>query len=130
MKQKITLLGMLLVGFSMFAQTNPAITKWLQNTTAFGSYYTSGNSTPIAMTVLSNCQQVRFNTTDVYINATGIPAYPTGIFSGDGNTNLAGDSSGVDYFFNQESPYKFPPLIICDDSKRINLNADGRPSSL
>ena len=83
----------------MFAQTNPAITKWLQNTTAFGSYYTSGNSTPIAMTVLSNCQQVRFNTTDVYINATGIPAYPTGIFSGDGNTNLAG---------NQNAIYKLP----------------------
>ena len=99
MKQKITLLGMLLVGFSMFAQTNPAITKWLQNTTAFGSYYTSGNSTPIAMTVLSNCQQVRYNTTDVYINATGIPAYPTGIFSGDGNNNLAG---------NQNAIYKLP----------------------
>ena len=99
MKQKITLFGLLLVGFSMFAQTNPAITKWLQNTTAFGSYYTSGNSTPIAMTVLSNCQQVRYNTTDVYINATGIPAYPTGIFSGDGNTNLAG---------NQNAIYKLP----------------------
>jgi hypothetical protein len=99
MNQKISLFGILLVGFSMFAQTNPAITKWLQNTTAFGSYYTSGNSTPIAMTVLSNCQQVRFNTTDVYINATGIPAYPTGIFSGDGNTNLAG---------NQNAIYKLP----------------------
>jgi hypothetical protein len=99
MNQKISLFGILLVGFSIFAQTNPAITKWLQNTTAFGSYYTSGNSTPIAMTVLSNCQQVRFNTTDVYINATGIPAYPTGIFSGDGNTNLAG---------NQNAIYKLP----------------------
>ena len=39
----------------------------------------------------------------------------------DGNTNINGDSSGVDYFFNQETPYKFPPLIICDDSKRINV---------
>jgi hypothetical protein len=34
------------------------------------------------------------------------------------------DTSGVDYFFNQESPYKYPPLIICDDSKRINQSAD------
>ena len=42
----------------------------------------------------------------------------------DGNTNIAGDSSDVDYFFNQESPYKFPKLIICDDSKRINQNID------
>jgi len=34
------------------------------------------------------------------------------------------DSHGVDYFFQQESPYKYPPLIICDDSKRINQSAD------
>jgi hypothetical protein len=99
MKQKITLLGMLLLGCSVFAQTNPVITKWLQNTTAYGSNYISGNSTPIPMTVLSNCQQVRYSSTDVYINATGIPTYPTGIFSGDGNTNLAG---------NQNAIYKLP----------------------
>ena len=42
----------------------------------------------------------------------------------DGNTNITGDSSGVDYYFNQVSPNKFPPLIICDDSKRINQNID------
>lgn len=34
------------------------------------------------------------------------------------------DSHGVDYFFQQDSPYKYPPLIICDDSKRINQSAD------
>lgn len=99
MKQKTTLLGILLIGFSMLAQTNPVITKWLQNNTAYGSYYTSGNSTPIPMSVLSNCQQVRYTSTDVYINATGIPSYPTGIFSGDGNNNLAG---------NQNAIYKLP----------------------
>jgi hypothetical protein len=33
------------------------------------------------------------------------------------------DSHGVDYFFQQESPYKYPLLIICDDSKRINQSA-------
>jgi hypothetical protein len=41
-----------------------------------------------------------------------------------GNFDLIGDSSGVDYFFNQESPNKYPALIICDDSKRINQNHD------
>jgi len=41
-----------------------------------------------------------------------------------GNTDISGDSSGVDYFFNQKSPYNYPKLIICDDSKRINQNAD------
>ena len=98
MKKIITLFTIFSV-FLINGQTNPAITSWLQNTTAFGSYYTPGNSTPIAMTVLSNCQQVRYNTTDVYINATGIPSYPTGIFTGDGNTNLAG---------NQNAIYKLP----------------------
>ena len=34
------------------------------------------------------------------------------------------DSHSVDYFFQQESPYKYPPLIICDDSKRINQSAN------
>ena len=34
------------------------------------------------------------------------------------------DSSNVDYFFNQETPYKYPALIICDDTKRINQSAD------
>ena len=98
MKKTITLLALFVV-FMMNAQTNPAITKWLQNTTTYGSYYTSGNSTPIPMTVLANCQQVRYSTNWVYVNATGIPAYTTGIFTGDGNTNLAG---------NQNAIYKIP----------------------
>jgi hypothetical protein len=34
------------------------------------------------------------------------------------------DSSNVDYFFNQESPYKYPALIICDDSKRSSQSAN------
>ena len=98
MKKIITLLALFIV-FLMNAQTNPAITKWLQNTTTYGSYYTSGNSTPIAMTVLANCQQVRYSSNWVYVNATGIPAYTTGIFTGDGNTNVAG---------NQNAIYKIP----------------------
>lgn len=37
---------------------------------------------------------------------------------------LKHDSSALDTFFNQETPYKFPALIICDDSKRINQSSD------
>ena len=39
-----------------------------------------------------------------------------------GNMNLdtKSNANNLDVFFNQQSPYKFPPLIICDDSKRIN----------
>ena len=89
MKQKTTLLGMLLVGFSMFAQTNPAITSWLQNTTGItGRHYVTGNSTPINDAVLANVQTVQYNTTNVYVSATGIPAYITGPFQ-DGNPSLA-----------------------------------------
>ena len=82
-----------------FAQTQPVITKWLQNNTTTGTYYTSGNSTAISNGFLVNCQQVRYSATNVYINATGIPAYAVGPFSGDGNPNNAG---------NQNAIYKFP----------------------
>jgi YHYH protein/Secretion system C-terminal sorting domain len=82
------------------AQTNPAITSWLQNTKIYGSYYTAATgSTPITMTVLANCQKVQYSSNFVYVSTTGIPAYPTGIFTGDGNPNKAGD---------QQAIYKFP----------------------
>lgn len=84
---------------AVFAQTNPAITSWLQNTTKTGSYYLSGNSTAISNGILVNCQQVRYSTDWVYVNTTGIPAYPVGPFTGDGNTNQAG---------NQNAIFKFP----------------------
>ena len=55
---------------SAFAQTNPVITKWLQNNTTTGTYYTSGNSTAISNGILVNCQQVRYSANFVYVNAT------------------------------------------------------------
>jgi hypothetical protein len=89
MKQKTKLLGMLLVGFSMLAQTNPAITGWLINTTNItGRHYVAGNSTPINDAVLANVQSVQYNATYTYVSATGIPAYITGPFQ-DGNPSLA-----------------------------------------
>lgn len=98
MKKTVTAIFLFLITAS-FAQTNPAITKWLQNNSTTGTYYQPGNSTPIANNILVNCQQVRFTETDVYVNATGIPAYPVGIFTGDGNPNNAG---------NQNAIYKLP----------------------
>lgn len=86
---------LLLFALGLNAQTNPTITSWLQNTTTTGTYYQSGNSTPISNGILVNCQQVRYNTTDVYVNTTGIPAYTTGIFSGDGNPNVAGNQNAI-----------------------------------
>ena len=87
MKQKITLLGMLIIAYSSFSQTNPVITKWLQNTTGItGRHYIAGNSTAIVDNVLANVQSVQYNSTTVYVSATGIPAYITGPFQGNPTT--------------------------------------------
>jgi hypothetical protein len=69
--------------------TNPAITKWLQNTTNIkGRHYVSGNSTPINDTARANVQTVQYSSSWVYINTNGIPAYITGPFL-DGNPSAA-----------------------------------------
>jgi hypothetical protein len=100
MKQKTTLLGMLLLGISMFAQeTNPVITSWLQNTTGItGRHYVTTNPILVVDATLANVQSVKFNETNVYISATGIPAYITGPFL-DGNPSIA---------TTQNKIFKFP----------------------
>ncbi len=88
MKKTVSLL-LLFVAFVSSAQTNPAITSWLQNTTGItGRHYVTGNSTPIVDAVLANVQSVKYDTNWSYISATGIPAYITGPFL-DGNPSLA-----------------------------------------
>ena len=79
----------LLLGVTSFAQTNPAITGWLQNTTGItGRHYVAPNPTPVVDAVLANVQSVRYDDNYVYVAATGIPAYITGPFQ-DGNPSLA-----------------------------------------
>lgn len=73
---------------------SPAVTSWLQNTTATGTYYMAGNSTPITNNTLVNCQKVEYSTDFVYVTATGIPAYPTGPFQ-DGNPSQATNQSAI-----------------------------------
>ena len=84
----------MMFSFCIQAQMSPAITSWLQNTTQIGTYYVSGNSTPISNNILVNCQQVEYSATSVYVMATGIPAYPTGPFL-DGNPSNATDQSAI-----------------------------------
>lgn len=76
-------------------QTNPAITKWLRNTTGItGRHYVSGNPTPITDAVLANVQTVQYSVDWVYITTNGIPAYITGPFL-DGNPSLATSQNAI-----------------------------------
>jgi hypothetical protein len=78
-----------------FAQTNPAITSWLQNTTGLnGSHYVSGNSTAIQDAVEANVQTVQYSNNWAYVTTNGIPAYPTGPFL-DGNPTIATDQNAI-----------------------------------
>ena len=79
---------------AVHAQTHPAITQLLQNTTLTGSYYVQGNSTAIDNGLLVNCQQVAYTNDYSYITCTGIPSYPTGPFL-DGNPSQAQDQSAI-----------------------------------
>ena len=81
MNFKIVLL-LFVVSSGTFAQTNPAITSWLQNTNnTKGRYYLTGNSTPINLAVDANVQLVQYSANYVYVKATGIPAFVTGPFA-------------------------------------------------
>ncbi|MFT7344126.1 MAG: hypothetical protein ACI9XP_000706 [Lentimonas sp.] len=94
----VTLLSAIAIGFATQAQLSPAITSWLQNDTETGTYYTSGNSTPIANNILVNCQKVEYSADFVYVSSTGVPSYPTGPFL-DGNPSNA---------TNQDAIFKIP----------------------
>lgn len=78
-----------------FAQTNPAITKWLLNTTNIkGRHYVKGNSTPITDTYLANVQSIKYSATSVYVSCTGIPSYIIGPYQ-DGNPNQGADNANI-----------------------------------
>ena len=94
------------------AQTNPAITSWLQNSVITGSYYVSGNPTAIGNGILVNCQTVQYSAGNVYVSTKGIPAYPTGPFL-DGNPSLAS---------NQNAIFKFPLNPVQNTGTPVNTN--------
>lgn len=98
MFKQIILLSLLFISHIAFSQLNPAITKWLQNTTVTGKYYVSGNSTAISNGILVNCQEVSYSANSVYVKTNGIPAYAVGPYL-DGNPNQAGSQNAI---------FKFP----------------------
>ncbi len=81
--RKVLLLAITILSLTtIMAQTNPAITAWLQNTSGIkGRYYLSGNVTPQMSAIDANVQQVQYSANYVYVSATGIPAYITGPFA-------------------------------------------------
>lgn len=90
---------LLMAAFTVNAQTNPAITSWMQNTTIKGRHYVSGNSTAINdPSLIANVQSVKYSTNNVYISTQGIPSYVVGPYL-DGNTNQAGSQNAI---------FKFP----------------------
>lgn len=97
--RNIILLSAILAFSNGQAQSNPAITGWLKNTTGItGRHYVSGNSTPLTDAVLANVQTVQYSSTWSYISTNGIPAYITGPFL-DGNPSLATSQAAI---------FKFP----------------------
>lgn len=103
-------ISMLMSGMIALAQTNPAITAWLQNTTIKGRHYVSGNSTPITdATLTANVQSVKYSANYVYATTMGIPSYVTGPFL-DGNPSLAS---------NQNAIFKFPLAPVQNTSTPV-----------
>jgi YHYH protein/Secretion system C-terminal sorting domain len=94
MRKKYLLLVSVLAGLNSMGQTNPAIIKWLQNTTQTGSYYASGNPNSIPNNILVNCQEVSYSANFAYIKTAGVPAYPTGPFQ-DGNPSNATNQNAI-----------------------------------
>lgn len=90
---------LLLSAQNIQAQTNPAITSWLHNTSGIkGRHYVAGNSIPFDDADSANVQGVQYSASSVYVKTKGIPAYITGPFL-DGNPSLAS---------NQNAIFKFP----------------------
>lgn len=44
--------------------------------------------------------------------------------TGNIDLDIKANANNLDVFFNQESPYKYPALIICADDKRMNQSQD------
>lgn len=99
MKKRFASLALCLAVTTVFAQTNPAITSWLINTTGItGRHYVQGNPTPITDNYPANVQKVQYSADYVYVSCSGIPAYIIGPYL-DGNP-----SQGT----NQNNIYKIP----------------------
>ena len=123
MRKLLIILGLIAIENSGIAQTNPAITSWLRNTTSItGRHYVSGNSTPITDATLANVQKVQYSTNYVYVSTNGIPSYVTGPFL-DGNPNLAGTQNAIFKF--PLTPVKNTGTLVATTGGNIGIFING-----
>ena len=95
MKRNFFIFVFLAIGIGSFAQNNPAIKSWLQNTTGIkGRHYIKNNSTAINDADSANVLGVYYSATSVYIRTNGVPAYVTGPFL-DGNPSLTTSQNAI-----------------------------------
>ena len=95
MNKFLLLVAFVALSVSGYAQTNPAVTNWLINTTGIqGSHYAQGNPTPIQDNVEANVQTVQYSASWAYVSTNGIPAYITGPFL-DGNPSIASNQNAI-----------------------------------
>lgn len=116
MVKKVFFFSLLSASFFCGAQTNPAITHWLINTEGTtGRHYLLGNSTPITETTLANVQQVSFDATHVYVEATGIPSYITGPYA----------LGAVDVALDNDYTFKLPlnPVANTGNPTEVGMGA-------
>jgi hypothetical protein len=94
-KQFLGVAVLALLTSSLFAQTHPAITSWLRNTTGItGRHYVAGNSTPINDNYPANVQTVQYSADNVYVSCSGIPAYIIGPYL-DGNPSQGANNNNI-----------------------------------
>lgn len=95
MKRSIISSLLIILNLTLYSQTNPAITYWIQNTTGIlGRHYVNGNSIPINDNDSANVQSVLFSSDWAYIKTKGIPAYISGPFL-DGNLSHATNQNAI-----------------------------------
>src|SRR4051812_30895877 len=120
--KKLSLAVLICIGCQMTAQTNPAITSWLRNTTNItGRHYVSGNSTPINDATLANVQTVQYSAASVYVTTKGIPSYITGPFL-DGNPSLATSQNAIFKFPLTPTPNTGTPTVTNPGNIGVFIN--------